>query len=157
MTSGRRQDLIGPATDCKDIKAWTIHRAGDINNKFWLQTSSPRWCRGLRTPSAAGQTSRHLKDAMFKTGEGSNCALTVCVLSHCQWIFSLVLSPKFSSIQKYHLADVALVIQLALLVVTILKHTTIYPGRATNIIELCWNEMFNHYNVQCLFFLMCHV
>ena len=49
---------------------------------------------------------------------------------------SLVLSLKFSSLQKYHLADVALVIQLALLVVTILKHTAINPGRATNIIEL---------------------
>ena len=48
----------------------------------------------------------------------------------------LVLSLKFSSIQKYHLADVALVIQFALLVVTILKHTTINSGRATNIIEL---------------------
>ena len=50
---------------------------------------------------------------------------------------SLVLSLKFSSLQKYHLADVALVIQLALLVVTILKHTAINPDRATNIIELC--------------------
>ena len=89
---------------------------------------------------------------MFKTGEGSNCALTVCVLSHCQWIFSLVLSLKFSSIQKYHLADVALVIQFALLVVTILKHTTINPGRATNIIELRWNVMFNHYNVCNVYF-----
>ena len=64
----------------------------------------------------------------------------------------LVLSLKFSSIQKYHLADVALVIQLALLVVTILKHTTINPGRATNIIELCWNVMFNHYNVCNVYF-----
>ena len=49
----------------------------------------------------------------------------------------LAFSLKFLSIQKYHLADVALVIQLALLVVTILKHTAINPGRATNIIELC--------------------
>ena len=50
----------------------------------------------------------------------------------------LAFSLKNPSLQKYHLADVALVIQLALLVVTILKHTAINPRSATNIyIELC--------------------
>ena len=69
----------------------------------------------------------------------------------CHWIFSLLLSFKSSSIQNYHLADVALVIQLSLLVVAILKHTAINPGSATNK-ELCWDVMFSHYNVCNVYF-----
>ena len=63
----------------------------------------------------------------------------LCVHSMRTVTLSLIFLPlslKFSSIQKYHLADVALVIQLTLLVVTILKHTAINPSRVTNI-ELC--------------------